>query len=131
MLKLGSTDLPTPLALGRSIPFHIPDPEGKLVSGTVTIDGEARPLTESEIGRLTRWRVSTFWVMLLGYVGYYLCRKNFSVVMPLLTEELGFSNTDFAGVIFLYGLFYALGQFLEAGQDDHGEHHGSGDEEKA
>ncbi len=57
------------------------------------------------------WRYRIFAITWLAYAGFYLCRKNFSVVMPLLTEELGFSNTDFARVIFLYGLFYALGQF--------------------
>ena len=48
----------------------------------------------------------------LAYAGLYLCRKNFSVLMPLLTHDLGFSRDDLANLIFLYSLAYACGQFV-------------------
>lgn len=38
--------------------------------------------------RFLAWRWSTFLTLLLGYVGYYLCRANLSAAMPLLKEEL-------------------------------------------
>jgi OPA family glycerol-3-phosphate transporter-like MFS transporter len=38
--------------------------------------------------RLFRWQVLTLLLMLLGYSGYYLCRSNFSVALPLITDEL-------------------------------------------
>ena len=47
----------------------------------------------------------------LAYGGFYLCRKNFSIAMPLLNRDLGFTKDDFAMVLFFYSLFYALGQF--------------------
>ena len=48
----------------------------------------------------------------LSYAGYYLCRKNFSVLMPLLVRDLHFSKDDLAQVIFFFSLAYAAGQFL-------------------
>ena len=57
------------------------------------------------------WRCRIFAVSWLAYGGFYLCRKNFSIAMPLLNEDLGFTKDHFAMVLFLYSLFYAMGQF--------------------
>lgn len=48
----------------------------------------------------------------LAYAGFYLCRKNFSVLMPLLSRDLHFSKDDLADLVFFYGLAYACGQFV-------------------
>ena len=57
------------------------------------------------------WRMRIFAVTWLGYAGFYLCRKNFSVIMPILTDEYGYTKTDFALVLTGYSLVYMLGQF--------------------
>ena len=59
--------------------------------------------------RVWRWRI--FGVTWLAYAGFYLCRKNFSVCMPMLSEDLGYTKADFAIVLSLYSLMYSLGQF--------------------
>lgn len=38
--------------------------------------------------RFFRWRWLTVLLMFLGYSGYYLCRSNFSVALPMLADEL-------------------------------------------
>lgn len=38
--------------------------------------------------RLFRWQLLTVLLMLFGYSGYYLCRSNFSVALPLIADEL-------------------------------------------
>jgi sugar phosphate permease len=38
--------------------------------------------------RLFHWQVVTVALMLLGYAGYYLCRSDFSVALPLIADEL-------------------------------------------
>jgi OPA family sugar phosphate sensor protein UhpC-like MFS transporter len=53
-----------------------------------------------------------FAVSWLGYFGFYLCRKNFSVLMPYLKSETGMSSDDLAHALFAYSLLYALGQFV-------------------
>jgi OPA family glycerol-3-phosphate transporter-like MFS transporter len=66
----------------------------------------------AELVRLKRWRLSTFWVCLMGYVGYYICRKNLSAAVPLMSAEFGFSNSEL-GLIALYSeIAYAIGKFI-------------------
>lgn len=48
----------------------------------------------------------------LAYAGFYLCRKNLSVVMPYLQNEGGLSKGQLADVLFGYSLCYSAGQFL-------------------
>lgn len=59
--------------------------------------------------RFFRYRI--FAVTGLAYAGFYFCRKNFSVAMPLLKTDLGFTDKELAWVIFGYNLLYMLGQF--------------------
>jgi sugar phosphate permease len=47
----------------------------------------------------------------LAYAGFYLCRKNFSVLMPLLSRDLGYSTDVLAQLVFVYSATYAIGQF--------------------
>lgn len=58
------------------------------------------------------WRLRIFVLTWLAYAGFYFCRKNLSVAMPLLERDLGFSNLQLANVVFGYSLLYALGQFV-------------------
>ena len=44
--------------------------------------------TTTGSSRLFRWQVLTVALMLVGYSGYYLCRSNFSVALPLIADEL-------------------------------------------
>lgn len=57
-------------------------------------------------------RVRIFAVTWLAYAGFYLCRKNFSVLMPLLQSHAGMSKVQLAGILFAYSLCYSAGQFL-------------------
>jgi len=57
------------------------------------------------------WRHRIFVVTWIAYAGFYLCRKNFSVVMPMLEHDLGFSKLQLANLIAGFNLIYILGQF--------------------
>ena len=71
-----------------------------------------RAPTADELVRLKRWRNSTFAVMLFGYVGYYICRKNLSAAVPLMGDEFGYSNSEL-GLIALYSeIAYAVGKLI-------------------
>lgn len=37
----------------------------------------------------TRWHLLTISLLVLGYSGYYFCRSDLSVVLPLLIRDLG------------------------------------------
>ncbi|MFH1619208.1 MAG: MFS transporter [bacterium] len=64
-----------------------------------------------QLARLKRWRVSTFWVMLIGYIGYYLVRGNLPVALPFLSQEFGYTNTQLGIILTFSELAYALGKF--------------------
>jgi sugar phosphate permease len=53
-----------------------------------------------------------FGITWLTYAGFYLCRKNLSVVLPLLTNVSGLHTIDLANIVFGYSLLYAVGQFV-------------------
>jgi OPA family sugar phosphate sensor protein UhpC-like MFS transporter len=57
------------------------------------------------------YRHRIFALTWLAYAGFYLCRKNFSVAMPSLKTDLGFTDESLAWVITGYHLLYMLGQF--------------------
>jgi sugar phosphate permease len=75
--------------------------------------------------RLLRWQVLTVSLMVIGYSGYYLCRSNFSVALPMIIQELGSRGVpaDMAkirlGFIASLGvLAYAIGKFVSGGLSD-------------
>ncbi len=49
---------------------------------------QGRGTTTPKSARLLRWQMLTVALMLVGYSGYYLCRSNFSVALPLIADEL-------------------------------------------
>lgn len=68
--------------------------------------------------RFARWRILTVALLVTGYAGYYLCRSDLSVAMPLLIAEMGKRGIapDMArirlGTIASLGvLAYAIGKF--------------------
>lgn len=66
--------------------------------------------------RFWRWRI--FILTWLVYGGFYLCRKNFSVVMPMLTSDLHFTKLDLAWSITGYSVMYMIGQFANGFLND-------------
>ena len=68
--------------------------------------------------RLFYWQVVTLSLMMLGYSGYYLCRSNFSVALPMIAGELaahGFSpaiaRIRLGAIASLGVAAYAIGKF--------------------
>ena len=58
------------------------------------------------------WRRRIFILTWLAYAGFYFGRKNLSVTWSSMETDLGLSNSDYASIIFVYSLVYAIGQFL-------------------
>lgn len=52
-----------------------------------------------------------FLITWISYIGFYLCRKNFSVLMPYFKQDLGWTSDGLAHALFLYSLAYCIGQF--------------------
>lgn len=69
-------------------------------------------MVQALLPEMKSWRVRIFTLTWLAYFGMYFCRKNFSVVMPVMSRELHTSKEEFAIVITVYSVMYMLGQFL-------------------
>lgn len=64
---------------------------------------------DAEYRRL-RWQV--FAGVFIGYAAYYLIRKNFSLAMPYLIDEYGFSKADLGTVGVALSLAYGFSKFI-------------------
>jgi sugar phosphate permease len=58
-----------------------------------------------------RGQVRIFAVTWITYAGFYFCRKNLSIVLPVLHGLPGLDSLQLANIVFGYSLLYALGQF--------------------
>ncbi len=83
------------------------------------------PVIPPRPASLLRWQIITVTLLVLGYAGYYLCRSDLSVALPLLIQEMASRgiSPDAAkvrlGFIASLGVFaYALGKFPSGGLAD-------------
>ncbi len=60
---------------------------------------------------LTASQRKIFAITWITYAGFYFCRKNLSIVLPMLHGLSGLENLELAHVIFGYSLMYSIGQF--------------------
>ena len=63
-----------------------------------------------------RWQV--FMGIFIGYAGYYLVRKNFSLAMPYLIEEMGYSRGELGVALSSVSIAYGLSKFLMGSVSD-------------
>jgi OPA family glycerol-3-phosphate transporter-like MFS transporter len=63
-----------------------------------------------------RWQI--FLGIFIGYAGYYLVRKNFSLAMPFLIEEQGFSKGQLGIALSAVSIAYGLSKFLMGNVSD-------------
>lgn len=82
----------------------------------ISVCGEvpAGHLLPSEVGALTFRRsgkARIFAITWVTYAGFYFCRKNLSIILPLLHGMPGLGNLQLANIVFGYSLLYAIGQF--------------------
>lgn len=68
--------------------------------------------TPQQLKTLKRWQLSTLAVMLFGYVGYYLCRKNITAALPLLAEAFNYSKTDLGKIGSAALIVYGIGKLI-------------------
>ncbi len=96
------------------------DPASPLTGG---LRAEQRP--EPAALALARRQKLTLGLLVLGYTGFYLCRSNLSVTLPLIIDELASRGIDprvakvRLGFVVSAGIFaYALGKLVGGGLSD-------------
>jgi OPA family glycerol-3-phosphate transporter-like MFS transporter len=75
--------------------------------------------------RLALWQALTLTLLIVGYAGYYLCRSNFSVTLPMIIAEMARNGTAPSALRIQFGtiasfgvLAYAIGKFPSGGLAD-------------
>lgn len=58
------------------------------------------------------YRIRMFLMMYIGYAGYYLVRKNFTLASPFLINSYNFSKTDIGLISAGLAIAYGLGKFV-------------------
>lgn len=69
-------------------------------------------MTMKERKVYNRWRLRILISIILGYGTYYLCRQNFSMIMPAFMEEFGYSKTQLGFILTLASVVYGVGKFV-------------------
>ncbi len=76
------------------------------------------PLPDDKVdATYRRLRFQVFIGIFVGYAGYYLVRKNFSLAMPYLVEE-GYSKTDLGLALSGVSIAYGLSKFIMGSVSD-------------
>lgn len=62
--------------------------------------------------KMRHWRIRVLYSLMIGYALFYFCRKNISIALPAIGEDLGYTNMQlglFATVLYVT---YGLGKFI-------------------
>lgn len=59
-----------------------------------------------------KWRLRVLFSVILGYATFYLCRQNFSMIMPAFMEEFKYTKTELGFVLTLASIVYGVGKFV-------------------
>lgn len=58
------------------------------------------------------WQTRTLVGLMFGYAAFYLVRKNLSIAMPAMQDDLGISKADLGLFLTLHGLLYGVSRFV-------------------
>ena len=111
----------SPLHRGNRCP-HPPHPERNRAQNRRRRKPPMPPMNDA---RITRWHILTISLLFLGYGGYYFCRSDYSVALPLLIAEqahkgmpAGVAQIRLGSIASLGVLAYAIGKFPSGGLAD-------------
>ncbi len=84
----------------------------KMLSGTMTQSENNYFFSEKEKKVYNKWRMRILLSVILGYATFYLCRQNFSMIMPAFMEEFGYTKTQLGVVLSVASVVYGIGKFV-------------------
>ena len=58
------------------------------------------------------YRIRVFIMIMVGYMSFYLVRKNFAIASPLLIQNLHFSKTEIGLISSAFAISYGLSKFI-------------------
>ena len=94
------------------------NPDGLVTQANTPLEFAYRVLPKEKIDptyKRLRWQV--FFGIFIGYAGYYLVRKNFTMAMPEL-QELGFDKGMLGVALSANAIAYGISKFIMGGVSD-------------
>ncbi|MBL9189212.1 MAG: MFS transporter [Opitutaceae bacterium] len=70
------------------------------------------PTDPATAEKFRQWQYRTLIATMFGYAAYYFVRKNLSVAMPGMQEELGITKADLGMFLTAHGLLYGVSRFV-------------------
>lgn len=75
-------------------------------------------MTAGERKTYNKWRIRILSAIIIGYGTYYLCRQNFSMIMPAFIEEFGYTRTQIGSILTIASVVYGIGKFFNGYASD-------------
>ena len=69
-------------------------------------------LTTLEKGSYRYWRVRILYSSLIAYAAFYLVRQNFSMAIPAMMEEYGYTKSQLGLIGTYFSIVYGVGKFI-------------------
>lgn len=84
------------------------------IDNILSSEGANQPLSnKEEIDKKYRyWRLRIFYSMFIGYSLYYVTRKSFTFVMPVLAQDLHFEKGDLGLLGSIFAITYGISKFV-------------------
>lgn len=77
-----------------------------------SINGAYSGMTTEQVSKFKYWQTRTIIATMIGYALFYFVRKNLSVAMPGMQEELGITKAELGIFLTLHGLIYGVSRFV-------------------
>lgn len=69
-------------------------------------------IPDSTRAKFRYWRIRIMYSMMVGYAGFYLVRKNFTMAIPALQDEFGYTKTQLGLILTIFSIVYGVGKTL-------------------
>lgn len=63
-------------------------------------------------GAYQYWQFRILYSLTFGYAAFYLVRQNFSMAMPAICADLGYTKTQLGAIISIWSIIYGIGKFM-------------------
>lgn len=76
------------------------------------VSGTFEKVFYAEKGSFSYWRLRILYASIVGYAAFYLVRQNFSMCMPGIMDEFGYSKIELGWVATTFSIVYGIGKFV-------------------
>lgn len=70
------------------------------------------PLSDAQAHKFNRWQGRTILMCIVGYAFFYLVRKNISIAIPYLQEDLGITKSQIGLILTIHGVVYGFSKYI-------------------